>query len=248
MPARLRPALLLPLIALCLGLSSAATLAAEKENPDDALITASEGFLGEHPDLRWRWRGLRAYREGNFEEALGYFRRAARYADKPSQGMVAEMLWKGQGTPVDRPLAYAWMDLAAERHYPVMLINRERYWAAMSEAERQQALVIGESVYEEFGDDVAKERLESVLRRARRNVTGSRTGFVGALQIEIPTPAGPMVIDGASYYAEKFWEPEQYWSWQDQDWKVPPKGRVDIGSVQEVASPPANDEEAADGR
>src|SRR5690606_37219363 len=93
------------------------------------MITA--GFLKAHPDLRYRLHGLEKYKERDFDDALKFFRRAAFYADKPSQGMVAEMYWRGEGVEQDRALAYAWMDLAAERGYRGFLGLRERYWNAL---------------------------------------------------------------------------------------------------------------------
>ena len=79
------------------------------------LMTA--GFLEHHQDIQYRMLGMTAYKDGRFDDALRFFRRAAFFADKPSQGMVAEMYWNGQGVPRDPVQAYIWMDLAAERGY-----------------------------------------------------------------------------------------------------------------------------------
>jgi uncharacterized protein len=216
---------------------------------NDALVMSSEGFLSYHPDLRHRLSALADYRKGNYEQALVKFRRAARFADKPSQGMIAEMLWAGKGAPVDRPSAYIWMDLAAERGYKMMLVKRENYWAQMSEDERKQALAIGDALYLEYADEYAKPRLESRLRQARLKTTGSRTGFVGSLRIEVPTPSGTRVIDGSDYYKEEFWRAGLYWRMQDSDWKEFGEARVDIGEIQSVGEltvPENQDESDAD--
>src|SRR5690606_21961142 len=161
-----------PLLLLALITFAAPEALAREDTPKplfdegDQAVMSSSGFLAAHPDLRWRGEGLAAFEEGRTGEALTYFKRAARYADKPSQAMVAEMLWTGTGTPQDRPLAYAWMDVAAERAYIPFLSKREEYWNALSEAERAQALEAGAAVYDEYRDGVAKERLERLLRRA----------------------------------------------------------------------------------
>ncbi|HQZ31535.1 MAG TPA: hypothetical protein PLG89_06715 [Arenimonas sp.] len=243
-----RPLLLALGLALVSPLPSAAQSA--NENDTDELVMTSEGFLGYHPDLRFRLLGLVEYRKGNYEQAMVYFRRAARFADKPSQGMIAEMLWKGQGTAVDRPAAYIWMDLAAERAYKMMLVQREKYWAALTEAERKQALEIGDAIYLEYADTYAKPRLAQKLRQARMKVTGSRTGFTGSLKIEIPGPNGSTIIDGSDYYDEKFWNPNLYFRMQDSDWKEFGEGRVDIGEIQsagEMTVPAdASDEDPAE--
>ena len=206
-------------------------------DPEERLVMTTSGFLGAHPDLRHRLAGLEAYRHGDHADAYSRFRAAARYADKPSQAMVAEMLWEGRGVAQDKPLAYAWMDLAAERGYPLMLVKRERYWNELGDAGRARAMEIGGAVYEEYGDEVARPRLERALRVARRNTTGSRVGSVGALTIIIPTPSGEQIVDGTTYYDDKFWDVDQYLQWQDDDWKQNAEGTVDVGEVMKVGEP-----------
>lgn len=83
---------------LILGLGIAAALVAggaqaqyAKSNSVDAQIMSSDAFLGSHPDLRHRLAGLKAFQANDYAKALTHFRRASRYGDKPSQGMVAEM-------------------------------------------------------------------------------------------------------------------------------------------------------------
>lgn len=202
---------------------------------DPGILT--EGFLSSHPDIRWRREGLYSYNRKEYDIAVAQFLRAARHADKPSQAVVADMYWRGEGVPQDRPLGYAWMDLAAERMYPVFLGYRESYWSALSPAEREQAIERGQALLAEYGDDVAKPRLEKALRRGARP-TGSRTGFTGALTI-IPN-TGPlagtgMTLSGSEYYARKYWEPAQYWQLQDEIWSAPPRGKVDVGEVEKVS-------------
>jgi uncharacterized protein len=203
-----------------------------KTKPLDKAIISSESFINAHPDLMHRTRGLDAFKKSRFSEALTHFKRGAKFSDKPSQGMVAEMLWNGQGVEVNRALAYAWMDLAAERQYPTMLAHRENYWAALNEKEREQAISLGEELYSVYGDDVAKKRLATALRRAKNSTTGSRTGMVGSLSITIQTSSGPQTIDGSQYYQDKFWKPELYAKWQDEAWKNPPTGKVNIGPLE----------------
>ena len=227
---------------LCALFTFAAPLVFAQDDPPrqridqgDAQVMHTEGFLAAHPDLRWRREGLASMEADREGEAFTYFKRAARYADKPSQAMVAEMLWTGTGTPVDRPLAYAWMDVAAERAYIPFLAKREQYWNELSEAERAEALAVGAAIYEEYRDAVAKERLERLLRRAKRNVTGSRVGSVGNLKVIVPGPGGSaLTIDGSRYYDEQYWEPEHYWAWQDSIWKDPPTGRVTVAPLEVV--------------
>lgn len=231
-------------LVLATQLAHAAPPAATPPVPDP--VTMTEGFLAAHPDLRWRNEGLRAHQAGQYGVAMTRLLRAARFADKPAQAIIAEMHWRGVGVPQDRALGYAWMDIAAERLYPAFLAHREAYWEALGPAEREDAIARGQKVLAEYGDDVAKPRLEEVLRRERRNVTGSRTGFVGNLTI-IPY-TGPlagtgMTVSGHEYYAEKYWEPVAYWAHQDTLWNAPLRGRVKVGELEKTdardATPPA---------
>ena len=230
---------MLSLLLLLLPLAGAAG-----DGPKRDAVLNSVAFLTAHPDLRWRREGMLAYDRGKLELAASYFRRAARYADKPSQAMYAEMLWEGRGVAPDRPMAYAWMDLAAERAYPAFLGKRERYWAGLDAAGRARALEVGQDVYAEYGDVVAKPRLETILERASRNVTGSRVGFVGRVDVLVPGPDGSWErIRGTEYYDAQFWKPQQYWRWQDRTWKAPDAGRVEVHKPEQVedAPPPADD-------
>ena len=177
-----------------------------------------------HPDQRFRRLGLEAIERGEHEWALKYLRRAAHYADKPAQAMLAEYWFDGVGGEVDRARAYAWMDLAAERHYRLFLIKREAYWEALTPAERERALAIGAELYARYGDAVAKPRLEQKLRLGSRQSTGSRVGMRGALKVYTFGPSG--LEWQPDYYAERHWKPEAYWAEQDRIWNNPVRGQV----------------------
>lgn len=53
-----------------------------------------------HPDISGREAGLAALDRRDFETALTELKRSARFADKGSQALLAEMHWTGQG--IDR--------------------------------------------------------------------------------------------------------------------------------------------------
>lgn len=216
---------------------SAPAFAAQKVVPPDPtedpmLITA--GFLDHHQDMKYRLLGLEAYNEKRFEDAMRFFRRASFFADKPSQGMVAEMYWNGEGVARDPALAYAWMDLAAERNYVGFIALRERYWKALSAAERDRAVQEGQAIYAKFGDAAAKPRYEFQLRIGKREMTGSRTGFNRGVQIEIPGPAGSQMIEGSRFYDERYWDAKKYWAWQDRLWRNPNGVKVTVGELEQL--------------
>jgi hypothetical protein len=209
---------------------------------------AMAGFYNSHPDLMWRISAMREYERDRPDIAAAQFKRAARYADKPSQAMLAEMYWEGRGVEQDRPLAYAWSDLSAERGWVLFLAKREAYWAELDESERKRAIEVGKSLYAEYGDEVAKERKERVLDRERRSATGSRTGFIGGLRIMVPGPGGVMrEISGDEYYQDELWKAEKYWAWQDRLWRDGAPGQVTVGSIETASSASGTETEEADG-
>ena len=208
----------------------------------------SAAFLNAHPDLFFRLRGMELVKVKQPSKALSAFQRAALYADKPSQAYVAGMLWEGQGAERDRALAYAWMDLAAERGYPDFIAMREKMWSGLSDSERARALEEGKAIYTRYGDDVANPRLAREMRRERMKVVGSRTGYTGNAKINVPVPGmiggvettPSITIDGSQFYADKFWEPRQYQAWLDAQWKEPRGGRVEVGALKQDKSVPAS--------
>lgn len=226
--------------AICLGMLVSSMISAETaKRSQDQAFTNSQTFINQHPDLRYRHRGLKAYKKARYGEALFNFKLAAKYADKPSQGMIAEMLWKGEGVAVDRAQAYAWIDLAAERNYPSMVISREKMWSMLNETERKQAVVSGKNIYELYSDAVAKPRMDAVLVQTKRNsVPGSRLGFVTTVDITNNDPIalahdnGIPGYEGEFFYQDKLWEPSEYWKWQDAAWSRPLAGNVEIGPIE----------------
>ncbi|KAF1715574.1 hypothetical protein CSC74_13475 [Pseudoxanthomonas yeongjuensis] len=202
----------------------------------DQSVMSTRTFLNAHPDLKYRYEGWVAYEAGDYGRAMEHFRTASRYADKASQAMVAEMLWQGRGVPVDRALAYAWADLAAERGYPSFLRLREQYWRQLSEVDRARALHDGQSLLSEYADAVARPRMARFLVKAEQSRKRSSMSIGRPREIRFPAPGGGMAsIPVHRFLAPKFWDPVQYQVWQDQIWSAPPRGEVDVGDVEQVA-------------
>lgn len=191
-------------------------------------------FERHHPDVYHRLRGLAAFEAARPQEAAAEFRRAAHYGDKGSQAMLAELYWDGIGMAADRALAYAWMDLAAERGYPLLVAKRERFWEAMTAGERERALAAGVPLYADYGDAVAKPRLDAMLRAGTRGIVGSRTGgsaafvevYTGIARGDSKNPVRG--VRRPDYYAARFWQPDDYWRSVDLAWSTPPSGVVRI--------------------
>ena len=222
---------MLRLLAALLSLALLPALAlAQSSAKKDRTIWESNGFLAAHPDVKHRKLGLHWMELGRDDRAMEEFVRAARYADKPSQAMLAEMHWNGEGAAQDRARAYAWMDLAAERGYTLFVGKREAYWADLDASERERALAIGGELYAEFGDSIARERIAKVLDRSSRRATGSRIGAVGFVKILLFDEAITTQVDGSQYYASHFWTPERYFEWTDEIWQPMPLPSVEVGN------------------
>lgn len=217
------------LAALLFGLALAApavtaTGGAGTPLPVPQPVLDSPAFLDHHPDIRHQLNGLFQLRQGRHPAALESFQRGARYADKLSQAMVARMYWQGLAGRTDRATAYAWMDLAAERGYVPLLAEREAMWAALDAQEQARAIEVGRGLYDEYGDAVAKPRMEQALRAGlRRSVTGSRTGWTAGVSQLQPNADGFLDLKrgGAGridLLDPRWWDPARYWQLQDERW------------------------------
>ena len=219
------------------------------EDPTRDPMLMAAGFLQQHPDLVYRKYGMEALKKKEFAKAMEFFRRASYYADKPSQAMLAELLWNGTGVAKDRAAAYAWMDLAAERGYRVFLLPREKYWQEMDEAERKRALDVGEGLYATYGDERAKPRLANSLRWEKKKAVGSRLGGFAGASVQVGTPGneeGDLAnsVDGSKFYDPRFWDPDKYWDYTDRLWRnIGKQGRVTVGEVQKVSESQIRDAE-----
>jgi hypothetical protein len=204
----------------------------------DSILRNAEG----HPNEIWRLHGAESAARGDWKDAYGFFRRAARYADKYSQHRISLMYWHGVGVAPDRALAYAWADLAAERMYPQFVLLREKMWAQMDEGQRKQAIAEGQAIYDEFGDAVAKKRFADAMAQAKRRTTGSHTGFVGTLVVQAPgsggnLSGGPGSAKVSELYEQSRWDVKNYWKIEEVMWSI---GFVDVGPLERVegAAPP----------
>lgn len=209
-----------PLVATLLGLLAVPAAGSSPAPPADAyetIVLQSHEFLVYHPDLRFRGLGMQARERGRHEEARNDFRNAARYGDKLSQAALADMLWNGQGGPVDRALGYAWMDLAAERGTEWLVVQRERFWEALSADERERAVREGRALYAEFGDPAATPRLQRELRAGSMRQTGSRAGWNGAMRSQGRGDAGARVLQPEKHQLARYWDPVAYRQWQDEE-------------------------------
>ena len=198
-------------------------------------------ILARHPDVMHRKLGFMHEGDGKLEQAAVEFRKAASFADKVSQAMLAEMHFEGRGVARDPSLAYAWMDLAAERGNPKFLVRRERIWTALDARQRQTALSRGRTLYAEYGDEITKPRIERILNRARQRLyLGSRGHSAGVAFVNLPGRDGFQWFPGRIYYDDRYWKPESYFAWSDELYGDPP--RVDVKALRPLPGPTTPEE------
>lgn len=197
-----------------------------------ALLT--DGFLAAHPDIYYRMRGVERDKAGNFASAFRQYRHAAWFGDKPSQARLGEMYWNGEGTAADRVQGFLWMALAAERGQREFSLLKLYYWQQLDEAGQARARALEQEMLALYGDKAAKRRLGTVMRREQRKTTGSMLGYNAAM--------GPLSmsngLDPELYYAEVFWNPEEYLEFRDRVFEQHYGGRVEVGRPEQLPETP----------
>jgi hypothetical protein len=196
-----------------------------------------------HPNEYFRVRGASSAADGHWEHAAKMFRMAAGYADKYSQHRLSLLYWHGVGVREDRVEAYLWADLAAERGYPQFLALREKMWLALSSTNQAAVAERGPALYARYGDPTAKPRLDREIDRVRLSITGSRTGFIGAVgampgevlrEKKVISVFEMQAVN--SIFARGRLDPKQYWEQEDTLWKTP---NVTVGDIEDPVPVPA---------
>jgi hypothetical protein len=85
----------------------------DQQLADARCIIGMEKFL---PADYYYCLASQSYGEKNYAQAQKFFHTAASWASKPAQYVLGVMALNGDHQPVNRPLALAWLALAAERH------------------------------------------------------------------------------------------------------------------------------------
>lgn len=146
--------------------------------------------------------GELAYKREDYRNAQTLFERSAHWGDKLSQFNLGVIHYQGQGVPVNKPLAWAWFAVSAERRYARMEKTASVVWQELNATDRVEAERLYQDLIARYGDAVAVPRAERRMERERRNATGSRTGMVGNLVVLDPRTG--QTWDGTRFYDPKF--------------------------------------------
>jgi hypothetical protein len=238
---------------LPLSLDTTRAASMEDKASQEVLAAMERTSTWGHPDQYGEFLGMQAYASGDYAKAMKYFEMGARYADKLSQLSVGLMYLRGEGVAKDPVTAYAWLALAAERKFPRYVATRDAVWEQLDDSQRQRAAALLDQLSGEYGDTVAKVRMERALREARAEMTGSLVGYgapevssITVAQFAAADPAfrrltGPLPlcaarsIDGApitgcgNIYVAWRWDPKQYFRIRDAVWY----GTVTVGELEQ---------------
>ncbi|MEO7755809.1 MAG: sel1 repeat family protein [Dokdonella sp.] len=136
------------------------------------------------PGEKFYFRGVHAFQHKDYSFAVNMYQVAASWAYKPAQYNLAIMYLKGQGIPVDRQRAMAWMALASERNDPQYVQARELIYAELTPDEFTHSNAIWRELKPTYGDEVALARAKMRWAQVRAAMTGSHVGgTVGNLQV-----------------------------------------------------------------
>jgi len=184
------------------------------------------------PGTQFLERGNRFYKQGDFDAAAGYFRLAARWADKLAQFNLGMLHVNGSGVPRDPLRGWAWIELASERGYPKFEAVADEIWKQFSDEHRRVARAILEEELEpEFGDEVAVHRASNEMRRDRKGKTsgGSRVGVNRALYV---VSRDGSFESGDQFMRDELWDFEKIIAFETRLYKAMADGNVTVRELQ----------------
>jgi hypothetical protein len=129
----------------------------DKQLSDAKCAIGMEKFL---PGDYFYCLGAQNYGTQHIEAAQRFFKEAASWASKPAQYVLGIMALNGDHQPMNRPLAYAWFTLAAERNTPRFVQPRDTLKATLTKDEATKAEALLADMRNTYADAVAAPRAE----------------------------------------------------------------------------------------
>ena len=189
-----------------------------------------------HYDQVFRWRAMEAFNSGDVASAIRNFERAARYADKPSQFALGVIHMNGDGVPRDRALAFARLDVAAERGYDEIVEQRDILWDQLTDGERAAGQFLAKRLLGKYGDAKAKPRHRNKTLAALQHSLGKSKSVRDDVIVTDLANCSEGLVDfrrgnachERDFYSSRF-EAKHYWAVQDATWGK--GGVVEVGPV-----------------
>jgi hypothetical protein len=174
--------------------------------PSDADLAATQCAIGEEqflPGDYFYCLAKQSYGKQQYAYARKFFETAAGWASKPAQYVLGVMALNGDHQAINRPLALAWMTLAAERPNSDFKPAYQAVHDGATAAERKAAEKLLASMRPVYADATAATRAEQRYTQGmnalnRKNAGGSNYCIAGmatlAKPIGDPTQCPPIQI------------------------------------------------------
>jgi hypothetical protein len=184
------------------------------------------------PGLYYFHKGCDHFRRGYPQSAIEAWQIAAYWAMKDAQYDLGIAYFRGHGVAIDRPRGLAWLALSAERKDEAFETSLAAAWDEATPDERARANAIWRELRLKYGDDVALGRAQNRYAQELSQITGSRVGMPGHVQIWTHSRGR---IEVATFKADM----EQR---AERNFGKLPTGTVDIGPLESVIgeTPPAS--------
>ena len=152
------------------------------------------------PGSYFEYRARSYLKQDEPASALGMYKLAAYWGNKYAQYNIGILYFVGgKSIAPDRARAAAWLRLAAGSQQPGMTDAFQKVLEALTPAERAQADIVWNELQTKYADTLTRQRVITRYQTERRNVTGSRVGFVGSLTLCLPDGSE---ADGYTYYKQ----------------------------------------------
>jgi hypothetical protein len=176
--------------------------------PSDTQLASASCIIGEEkflPADYFYCVASQNYGQHRYRYAQKFFEQAAAWGSKPAQYVLGVMALNGDQQPVDRPLALAWLSLAAERQRADYQQAYQQLYAQTSAGDHQAADALLRSMRPTYGDATAAVRAESryhdgmkLLARLGNNSTYCLEGMFDNSALTGGAPGGePLTITTA---------------------------------------------------
>ncbi|WP_143525791.1 hypothetical protein [Rhodanobacter sp. C05] len=207
--------------------------------PSDADLASTKCAIGEErflPSDYFYCLATQSYGEQHYSYAQKFFLDAASWGSKPAQYVLGIMALDGDHQPVNRPLALAWLTLAAERPQSSFKQVYQSAYTSATAGERQAAESLLAKLRPTYADATAAVRAEKryaqgMAQLARMNAGESNYCMEGIMPIDSapdPQQCLPMqtMVNAIDKQAAIVFDG---WS-----------GHVSVGALQQVTTPATN--------
>ena len=152
------------------------------------------------PGSYFEYRARSYLKHDELAAALGMYKLAAYWGNKYAQYNIGILFFfGGKSIAPDRPRAAAWLRMAAGSQQPGMADTFQKVSQSLTPAEHAQADAVWNELQAKYAGTLTRQRAITRYQTERRNVTGSRVGFVGSLTLCLPDGSD---VDGYTYYKQ----------------------------------------------